>query len=220
MEDEKMNPYYKNVFSNGKNGAAARYAFPQADPPVQENLPAPERFQTRMQPTGAPRMPAPAGTNHPEAAPLPAQGDIYSYPQNLKDALDMLRDAIGGEAQDRVFYEFLVNAAPTRQDRTIIQGMIEDEMEHYNIFRQIYTHLSGKEAPVSDPQNVAPGTYTYCEGLRMALMEDDRDITDYGKILFALQDRRTINMMTRVLLDEIRHTNLLHYMYSENRRPS
>jgi rubrerythrin len=193
-----MNPYYKDVFANGQNNENARTVFSRVTP----------------QPD---RPPDPSAVMQPTGVPSPAQNDIYSYPQNLKDALDMLQDAISGEAQDRVFSEFLVNAAPTQQDRTIIQGMIQDEMEHYLIFRQIYTELSGKEAPVSNPQNVVPGIFTYCEGLQLALMADDQDITDYGKILFALQDRRTVNMMTRVLLDEIRHTSLINFLYSKNR---
>ncbi len=214
-----MNPYYQTIFANGKNGDAVRVS--RAISPVWEDAPEQPRMtqQTGMQPT-APQMAAPMSINPPTAALPPARADIYSYPQNLKDALDMLENAIRGEAQDRVFSLFLVNAAPKARDRTIIQGMIEDEMEHFKIFREIYTNLSGREAPSPNPRNIVQGTYTYCEGLQMALMADDQDIIDYGKILFALQDRRMINMMTKVLLDEIRHTNLFNYMYSSNMCPS
>lgn len=194
-----MNPYYKGLFANGQNEEKAGYVLARA------------QAVTGAPPAVSPVLPP---------APSVQGNDIYTYPQNLQDALDMLAGAISGEAQDRAFSEFLVNAAPTQQDRAIIQGMIRDEMEHYDIFRQIYTHLSGKEAPVSNPQNVVPGIYTYCEGLQIALMADDQDITDYGMILFALQDRRAVNMMTRVLLDEIRHASLLNYLYSKNTCPA
>ena len=142
--------------------------------------------------------------------------DPYAYPQNLPMALQLIREAVSGEAEDRMFYEYLISAAPTQEDKDIITGIRNDEMKHFGLFRQIYFELTGQTIP--PPQQ---GEFTkpasYCQGLKRAILGELSAVERYRRILFALQDRRHINMLTEIITDELRHGSLYNLLYSKNK---
>ncbi len=142
-------------------------------------------------------------------------GNIFTYPQNLQGALALMLEAIAGEEEDREFYAWLVERAPTEEEKRIIRGIAEDELRHYGLFRQLYTEITGKEPP-----EVQGGTFTppgsYCEGISRALLGEQNAVAKYRRILYAMQSRVHINMMTEIITDEIRHGSLYNYLYSKN----
>ncbi|MDP4182035.1 MAG: ferritin-like domain-containing protein [Bacillota bacterium] len=139
----------------------------------------------------------------------------YTYPQNLPQALQLIQEGIAGEREDRMFYDYLISAAPSDDDKEIIKGIRDNEIQHFAMFRQIYFQLTGQQLPA--PQEV-PFTRpaTYCEGIQKALMGEQRAVQKYRKILFAMQNRVHINMLTEIITDELRHGILYNYLYSKN----
>lgn len=57
---------------------------------------------------------------------------------------------------------------------------------------------------------------SYCAGLSRALLGEQNAVQRYRKILYAMQDRVHINMMTEIITDEIRHGILYNYLYTKN----
>jgi rubrerythrin len=142
--------------------------------------------------------------------------DPYDIYANLPEALRLIENAITGEAEDRLFYQYLIGAAQSAQDKQIIAGIRDDEMKHYQLFRQLYYEITGSE--LSNAQNVPfERPASYCEGLQKALMGEQAAVAKYRKILFAMRDRRHINMMTEIITDELRHLGLYNYLYSRNK---
>ncbi|WP_312641138.1 ferritin-like domain-containing protein [Hydrogenoanaerobacterium sp.] len=149
------------------------------------------------------------------AAPSVQNNNIFIYPQNLPNALMLIQQAITGENEDRLFYSWLIEKSPSYEDSQIIMGIRDDEIGHYGLFRQLYHELTGNMIPQAQGEEFTPPN-TYCEGLSRALMGEQNAVQKYRKILYAMQNRTHINMLTEIITDEIRHGILYSYLYSKN----
>lgn len=160
---------------------------------------------------GNPRKPAPGKTE--EAAPvarragpsMPADPFPYDYPQNRSLALQFICEAIAGEAEDGELYARLLRTARGEEERRILAGIRADERKHGALLRKLYFELTGRNA-VERARRFAPqrgGT------LKEALIGETAAVSKYRKILFAMQERRHVNMLTEILTDEIRHADLI-----------
>lgn len=141
--------------------------------------------------------------------------NIYVYPDNLDNALSLILQAISGESEDSVFYSYLIENSPTKEDKQIITGIRDNELNHYKIFRQIYYDITGIKIPAIELENfIQPSSY--CEGLKNALIGEQKSIQSYRQILYAMQTPVHINMMIEIITDEIRHGSLYNYLYAKN----
>ncbi len=141
--------------------------------------------------------------------------NIFEYPQNLENALSLIQQAVSGEKEDIDYYNYLIDIAPSEEDKQIISSIRNDEMKHYNMFIQIYCDITGHPVPqgIEEPFIAPP---TYCDGLKTAIFGENTAIMEYPQILYAMQPRVHINMLTGIISDEIRHGILLNYLYSKN----
>lgn len=150
------------------------------------------------------------------AQPMQTQMDnIYLYPKNLSNALTLIEQAAEGENEDRMFYTYLIENAPSAEDKQIISGIRDNEIKHFSMFRQIYFELTRRTLPASKTENFVPPA-SYCEGLKRAIMGEQNAVVKYRQILFAMQARVHINMLTEIITDELRHGILYNYLYSKN----
>lgn len=139
----------------------------------------------------------------------------YTYPKNLPEALKLLHEAVAGETEDRLFYQYLIQNAPSNEDKEIIAGIRDDEIGHFRLFGQVYSQLTGQ--PLSPPQNVTfEKPSSYCEGIRKAIRGEQNAVRKYRRILYALQDRVQMNILIGIITDELRHGILYNYLYSKN----
>lgn len=143
------------------------------------------------------------------------RNNIYRYPGNLDNALSLIQQAISGENEDIYYYNYLIEIAPSEEDKEIITSIRNDEMNHYNIFMQIYYEITRHSAPQRNDEPFNP-PLSYCDGLKTALFGENSAIQEYPQILYAMQPRVLINMLTGIIADEIRHGILLNYLYSKN----
>ncbi len=158
--------------------------------------------------------------NEPKSVPAmvtaaPVSDMIFTYPQNLPGALELLEQAMSGEREDRMFYSWLLEQAPSAEARQIITGIRDDEIGHFALFRQIYTELTGRTPP-QVPEEAFRPPKSFCQGLSRALLGEQNAVRKYRKILYALQSRVHINMLTEIITDELRHGILYNYLYAKN----
>lgn len=144
-----------------------------------------------------------------------AQDDtIFLYPQNLNGALSLIQQAVAGENEDRLFYSYMIEKAPTEEEKQIITGIRDNEIQHFGWFRHIYQELTGK--PVhGQPEEEFTTPASFCDGLARALMGEQNAVQKYRKILYAMQSRVHINMLTQIITDEIRHAILYSYLFTK-----
>lgn len=142
--------------------------------------------------------------------------DPFDVNTNFPQALQLIENALKGESEDKAFYQYLIGAARDSEDKKVISGIRDDEMKHYQIFRQLYYELTGN-IPETAKESTFEKPSSYCAGLRKALMGEQNAVTYYRRILYAMTDRRHINMMTEIITDEIRHLGLYNYLFAKNR---
>ena len=143
-----------------------------------------------------------------------AMADPYTYPGNVKMALQLIKEAVEGENEDRMFYGYLLENAP-KEDKEIIAGIRNDEMGHFGLFRTLYRELTGQMLP--PPQDVPfEKPESYCQGLGKSIIGETNAVRKYRNILYAMMDRRMINIVTGIITDEIRHAALYNYLYAKN----
>ncbi len=159
-------------------------------------------------------QPAPARQRIRENPPMKSPS-IFVYPENVPNALSLIEQALGGETEDRIFYGFLIENAPSEEDARIIDSIRQDEIKHYGLFRQIYYELTGEMTPESNEEEVEQ-PQSYCDGLKHALLGEQSAVSRYRQILYAMRSRIHINMLTEIMTDEIRHGLLYNYLYSKN----
>ncbi|MEW9121458.1 MAG: ferritin-like domain-containing protein [Thermotaleaceae bacterium] len=148
--------------------------------------------------------------NHPPMLPQ----DPYTYPHNLPLALQAMKEAVEGEREKSQFYDYLISSAPS-EDQTIIKKIKDTEAKHYIFIKQIYRELTGQVlSPLQEKPFMKPRSY--CDGLKRAVLAQLEAIKNHRKILFALQDRRHINMLTEIITDELMHGDLFNLLYSKN----
>ncbi len=142
-------------------------------------------------------------------------GNIFVYPQNLQGALTLIQQAVAGESEDRMFYSWLMEQAPSNEDRQIISGIRDNEIGHNALFRQLYYELTGSMIPQAPEEQFTPPA-NFCEGVARALLGEQNAVQKYRKILYAMQNRVHINVLTEIITDEIRHGILYNYIYAKN----
>lgn len=147
--------------------------------------------------------------------PSPNLSDPYTYPGNLPEALELIKDAVSSEREDELFYDYLLNNAPSQEDKEIITTIRDDERKHFRLFRQIYQDLTGQMLPPPPEPEFTPPP-SYCAGVRKALFGELGAVEKYRRILFALQDRVQINKLTEIITDELKHANKWNYLYVQN----
>ncbi|NEU29554.1 ferritin-like domain-containing protein [bacterium LRH843] len=127
-----------------------------------------------------------------------------------------MANAVNGEREDQLFYEFLISEAPTEEEKNIISSIRDDEMKHGQMFREIYKALTGKEIiSTNGAEFVRPKTYL--EGIQKALFGELRAIEKYRIIRENLQDRHQRDMLFNIITDEIKHASKYNYLFTLNR---
>jgi rubrerythrin len=133
----------------------------------------------------------------------------------LSEALELVKQAVEGETEDKLFYDYLIKNASSKSDVEIISGIRDNEINHAKMFRQLYYEHTGKIIPPNINVSFEPPK-TYCEGLKKALIGETNAVKKYRKILFAMKDRRHINMLTEIITDELRHGILYSFIIHSN----
>lgn len=149
--------------------------------------------------------------------PPPAREDPYNARTNLDAALMTVKQAAEEEPEDKAFYDYLISIAPSQEDKDILVGIKNDGLKHYRLLRQIYFDLTGERLADKNKSAFQPPP-SYGEGLRNALLSKQSAVVTYRKVLFAMRNRRHINMMTEIITDQLRHVGLYSYLFSKNGR--
>lgn len=51
----------------------------------------------------------------------------------LNQAIDLIRQSVAGEREDEIFYDNLIEQAPTEKEKEIIRSIMNDERKHNKI---------------------------------------------------------------------------------------
>ncbi|WP_242951829.1 ferritin-like domain-containing protein [Clostridium felsineum] len=77
----------------------------------------------------------------------------------------------------------------------------------------MYTQLTGKTLPASQNEQFKKPS-SYLDGIKNSIIGETDAVKRYRRILFALQNRTNINMLTEIISDELRHASLYNMLFS------
>jgi rubrerythrin len=128
----------------------------------------------------------------------------------------MIQEGIAGERHDELFYDYLISAAPSEQDRQIITGIRDDERKHNRLFRQLYTQLVGQRPgalPEGEPFQ-RPGSYL--EGLEQALIGELKAFEKY-RTIYKYIPQQYRDTVFEIMTDELKHASYYNFLYAKNK---
>lgn len=152
--------------------------------------------------------------NVPYYTPFPGYKRPKSY-KTLDQALDLIRKAVSGEREDELFYDYLISAAPTQEEKDIIAGIRDDERKHNKMFREIYEDLTGEE--IKTPADVTfKKPDSYVDGIRKAFFGELSAAERYRDIIAGLPNRYYRDMVFEIMTDELEHADKYNYIITRN----
>lgn len=153
----------------------------------------------------------------PAAAPGPTEPShaLSPYLTDPNRALPLILEAMKDERSDEQFYDYLAKHAPSRQDASMIEAIRNDERKHREMFRQIYSGLTGQLMPAADSGEPFEAPSSYQEGLTRAIMGESGALELYRRIFFAVPGELYKNMLFEIMTDEIKHGIRYNYLYAK-----
>ncbi|WP_233192018.1 ferritin-like domain-containing protein [Sporosarcina sp. P34] len=137
-------------------------------------------------------------------------------PEALQKSLTLIFEAVQGEKEDRLFYEYLISVAPTQEDKEIISSIRDDEIRHNIMFKKMYKDFTGQEVlDVTEESFKKPASYV--DGIQQALFGELKAVEKYREIRKGLPDRQNRDVVFEILTDELKHATKYNFLYTENR---
>lgn len=132
---------------------------------------------------------------------------------SLSEALDLIRKSIGDEKQDELFYNALIEKAPDDNAKKIITDIRDDEKNHNEILRFIYSNITGEVFnDINNNENKISEETTYAQDLENALFGELDAVKKYRKIMGAMPSNKMQTLVMSILTDELRHANKYNYL--------
>ncbi len=135
--------------------------------------------------------------------------------KTLEEALKLAKQAVQGEKEDQIFYEYLISVAPTEEEKNIISSIRDDEMRHNMMFREIYYYFTGEELPRNTQSNFEEPK-NYLAGIQKALFGELAAMERYRIIRAGLPSEYYRDMVFEILTDELKHADKYNYILSLN----
>ncbi|QBQ06950.1 ferritin-like domain-containing protein [Sporosarcina pasteurii] len=137
-------------------------------------------------------------------------------PQEFQKSLELMFEAVQGEKEDRLFYEYLISIAPKQADKEIIASIRDDEIRHNLMFKQMYLYYTGQEiTDITEEDFKKPASYV--DGIQQALFGELKAVEKYREIRKGLPDRHHRDLVFEILTDELKHASKYNFLYTENR---
>lgn len=129
-------------------------------------------------------------------------------------SLELILEALGDETSDKKFYEYLISAAPTKEQKKIIAGIRDDELKHFKMFRKIYEEITCNTPDVENKEEFEPPE-CYLAGIEQAILGEQAAVKKYRLIMFGLRTCRHRDMLFEIITDELRHGSLYNMLFTQ-----
>ena len=130
----------------------------------------------------------------------------------LNQAIELIRKSVGDEKEDEMFYDTLINQAPTEKEKEIIRSIRNDERKHNQILRRLYYEFTGGLLPQDNFKNVANNTMKYKANLEKALFGELGAVEKYRRIMGAMPNKNSYTLLMSIMTDELRHANKYNFL--------
>ena len=136
----------------------------------------------------------------------------------LNQAIELIRQSVGDEKEDELFYDSLIKQAPTEKEKEIIRSIRDDERKHNQILRQLYYEFTGQVIPVDTSVVNLNNEQNYKEQLEKALFGELNAVVRYRRIMGTMPSGNSYTLLMSIMTDELRHANKYNFLIQNARR--
>lgn len=130
----------------------------------------------------------------------------------LNQAMNLIRQSIGNEKEDEIFYEILIRQAPTEKEKNIIRSIRDDERKHNQILRRLYYEFTGQTVPLDSIIEETTNNSDYKANLEKALFGELEAVVKYRKILGTMPSGDPYTLIMSIMTDELRHADKYNFL--------
>ncbi len=146
--------------------------------------------------------------NYRSSDPQLDSGEIIT----LNQAIALIRKSVGDEKEDEIFYDTLIQQAPTENEKDIIRSIRDDERKHNQILRRLYYEFTGQMLPTDTLSNKQNNNMDYKSNLKNALFGELDAVAKYRKILGTMPSGNSYTLLMSIMTDELRHASKYNYL--------
>ena len=141
------------------------------------------------------------------------QSNIYNDEIiTLNQAIELMRQSVRNEKEDELFYDRLLEQAPTDKDKEIITSIRNDERKHNKILRDLYYNFTGQVIQAEMLVQNLNKTSNYQENLEKALFGELDAVVKYRKILGTMPSGNAYTLLMAIMTDELRHASKYNFL--------
>jgi rubrerythrin len=137
-------------------------------------------------------------------------------PAALKESLRLVKEAVQGEREDEITYDYLISKAPTQEERDIITSIRNDERNHRKWYKEIYKCFTGQDIESTLGEEEFKKPECFIDGIRKALFGELSAMERYRIIRQGLPSRYYRDLVFQILSDEIKHAIKYNYILDTN----
>lgn len=130
----------------------------------------------------------------------------------LNQAIELIKKSVGDEREDELFYDTLIEQAPTEKDKEIIRSIRDDERKHNKILRGLYYNFTGQIIPVDTSTTNLDNKLSYKENLEKALFGELDAVVKYRRIMGTMPSGNSYTLLMSIMTDELRHANKYNFL--------
>lgn len=130
----------------------------------------------------------------------------------LNQAIELIRQSVGNEREDELFYDNLINQAPTEKEKEIIKSIRDDERKHNQILRGLYYNFTGQIIPTDTMSSSIDNKLSYKENLEKALFGELNAVVRYRRIMGTMPSGNSYTLLMSIMTDELRHANKYNFL--------
>ncbi|MCY9659624.1 ferritin-like domain-containing protein [Paenibacillus chondroitinus] len=148
---------------------------------------------------------------------VPFQGYLGYFARSEDMVLKVILQSISGERNDELFYQELIQLAPTEKEKEVIRGIRDDERKHNQMFRNIYTQLTGTPPTGIEATEPIEHVSNYLSGIESALFGELKAFEKYRTLYLNISPLYR-DMIFEIMTDEIKHASYYNWLYAKNNR--
>ena len=130
----------------------------------------------------------------------------------LSQAIELIRQSVRNEREDELFYDKLLEQAPTEKEKDIIRSIRDDERKHNQILRGLYYEFTGQMLPADTLTVEANNNMDYTANLEKALFGELEAVSKYRKIMGTMPSGNSYTLLMSIMTDELRHASKYNFL--------
>lgn len=143
----------------------------------------------------------------------------YTYPEfnvmyrsSLKEAVDLIMEAIQAEYNNLKLYEIILHIAQAEEDISVINSMIDDEKDHIHTLKNLYKEITGMSFIVQDFTISIPEGYK--PALKLCVLSEIKSTGCCNKVYESIEEPRYKSVIQKIINNELKHLSLFNFLFT------